>query len=188
MGRVVCEIKVINDGLNEVAFIPLGEEDIIFTAGELVEVVNESNNVSFEAKVLKNHGGKWLTIKIPPIINLINLRTEPRLEVKDSIKASQMTLATYGEEGVKRLIEKVGEVIDISANGASFEVQARRLDCFYKGEIVELKVSEKLTYLSRVKGRVVHKTLFNMKSGQERAYRIGVKFDKSINLTAIENS
>lgn len=57
-----------------------------------------------------------------------------------------------------------------------------------KGDHVEIMIFEKFPFLSQVKGKVVHKTIGNMMNKEQRSYKIGVKFNKKVNLSSLELS
>lgn len=185
-GRAVCEVKNVNQGLAEVSFIPIGEDPLPYTYGSEIRGINESNNVFFKARLEKNHAGKWITISIPIEFRMVNLRQNQRLNVDEKKLGTTPELASYAEDGVKKVMSFRGELKDISEIGASFEIEAQRLDGYYKGDIVELKASENYAYLSRVRGQVVHKTLFEEKRENMRRYRIGIRFQRPIDLKPLQ--
>lgn len=183
--RCVCEVKNINDGLGEVSFIPIGEDPLPFEQGKLIRGINEANNVFFEATVSNNHGGKWLTIKSPSHFRMVNLRQNPRVLVDNKKLGMNPELTSLGDDGMKRLMTFEGDLIDISTNGASLEILAPRLDGYFKGDIVELKASERYAFLSRVRGQVVHKTLYEERKGNLRKYRIGIRFHQNVDIASL---
>ncbi len=183
--RVVSEIKNINDGNGEISFVPISEDRFFCQQGETISCVNESNNISFQTKVIANHGNKWVTLEIPHSLKMINLRKSPRIVLKKQIKAREMKISSYGEEGLRKLMEHRGDVLDLSSMGAAFEISERRVDGYYKGDIVKIKISDKHSFLSNVDGMVVHKTLFHDLETDSRSYHIGVKFSKELDLTPI---
>lgn len=80
--RIVCEVKNINDGLDQVSFIPLSDDEQFEFAGEEnIKLVNEAGNISFSSTALKIHNKSWLTLRLPEEIRVINQRTEPRLKL-----------------------------------------------------------------------------------------------------------
>lgn len=183
--KIVCEIKVINDGLGEVSFIPLGEDLLLFNQGEEVSVINEGNNISFSATIVANHSNKWITIKIPEKLKMVNLRQTMRFEMPEKAISKNPKISSYGEDGLKKLMEFEGELVDISSAGAGFEIKARRIDGYYKGDVVRLKISDKHTYLSDIPGIVVHKTLCHVQDKESRSYRIGVRFTRKLDLSPV---
>ncbi|MCR9203866.1 MAG: PilZ domain-containing protein [Halobacteriovoraceae bacterium] len=185
-GRAVCEVKVVNSGLGEIGFVPIGEDLLIYDHGTEVKGINESNNVSFKAVVQKNHAGKWVTLSIPSEFRMVNLRRNQRHTVSEEKLGTKPELASYSEDGVKKVMSFQGILTDISEVGASFEIETQRLDGYYKGDVVELKASEKYSYLSRLRGQIVHKTLFEEKRDNLRRYRIGIRFHKPIDLKPIQ--
>lgn len=185
-GRAVCEVKVVNSGLGEIGFVTIGEDPLIYEPGNEIRGINESNNVFFKAEVQKNHAGKWVTLSIPSEFRMVNLRQTPRHTVSEEKLGTKPELASYSEDGVKKVMSFQGSLTDISELGASFEIETQRLDGYYKGDVVELKASEKYSYLSRLRGQVVHKTLYEEKRENLRRYRIGIRFQKGIDLTPIQ--
>jgi hypothetical protein len=185
-GRAVCEVKNVNSGLAEVSFTPIGEEPLAYEPGTEIRGINESNNVFFKAKVEKNHAGKWVTLSTPSEFRMVNLRQNSRMTVDEKKLGVTPELASYAEDGVKKVMSFEGSLRDISEIGASFEIEALRLDGYYKGDIVELKASEKFAYLSRLRGQVVHKTLFEEKRENLRRYRIGIRFQRPIDLGPLQ--
>ena len=78
-----------------------------------------------------------------------------------------------------------GKLTDLSEAGASFEIKGSSITGYYKGDYVELMITEKFPFLNQVKGKVVHKTIGNMMDKDERVYRIGIKFNKKLNLSPL---
>jgi hypothetical protein len=184
--RIVCEIKVINEGLGQISFVPLGEDELLFIEGETVYFINETNNISFKATALKNHNRSWLTLKMPEEVKVVNLRQSKRIILGEEVLDTPAKITSYGEDGVRALMENNGDCIDISETGAAFEIKASRIDGYYKGDHVELNISHKYSFLSNIRGKVVHKTLANMMDKENRKYRIGIKFNKSLDLSIIQ--
>ncbi|MCF8060532.1 MAG: PilZ domain-containing protein [Bacteriovoracaceae bacterium] len=184
--RIVCEIKNINEGLDQISFVPLGEDELLFSEDERVHFVNEANNVSFVTKAMKNHNKSWLTLELPTEIRVVNLRQNPRISLSNEVKDTPGRIVSFGEEGDRPLMENLGDCLDISETGASFEIKASRIDGYYKGDQVELSISKRFSFLSKVRGRVVHKSLAHMMDKENRTYRIGIKFDKELNLKPIQ--
>lgn len=183
--RYVCEIKNINDGQGEISFIPIGDEEVLLDTNMVIEGINEANNASFKTVIKANHGKKWLTLDLPEEMRLVNLRQFERLVIAQKVLGVDPVLSSYGEEGIKKLMSFKGDLIDMSSNGASFEITTSRLDGFFKGDHIELKASEKFSFLSRVKGVVVHKTIFENGTADSRCYRIGIKFKSHIDLSPV---
>jgi hypothetical protein len=179
--RCVGEIKHINDGLGQISFVPLDEDGLPFEEQELLSFVNESGNISFKATVIKNHGTKWLTTEIPKTLRLINLRQHERITPNKKHILASPIITSYGEDGLKKNASFVGELLDISETGVSILVKARRLDGLFRSDIVELKLSERHSFLSQIRGEVVHKSIVQL-TELERAYKIGVQFKKKQNI------
>lgn len=78
-----------------------------------------------------------------------------------------------------------GEVLDLSSTGISMKVCGARLDGYYRGDIVEVMISEKYPSMTKVRGKVVYKSIGNIFNEDNRHYRIGIKFDKSLNLSSL---
>lgn len=175
--KVVSELKNINGEQEEISIIPLDEELLEFPVDQEVVVVNESNNISFRAKVLKNHASKWITIEMPSSLKVVNLRKSKRVVPTKNL-SSVNWLISYGEDGITKKSQYEGAIIDISTSGVAFKIKARRLDGLYRGDHVEMNISEKISTLSRVRGSVVHKTIAYLSSPEERFIKIGVKFDR----------
>lgn len=187
--RVVCEIKQINQGQEQISFIPLSEDErFAFSGGQEVCFINEANNVSFKTRVLAIHNKSWLTLTLPSEVKIVNLRAIPRSTFPQKHLQGTSKIISFGEEGVRPLMNHEGRVLDISESGASFEVLASSLSGYYKGDHVEIMISEKFPFLSQVKGKVVHKTIGNMMNKEQRSYKIGVKFNKKVNLSPLELS
>lgn len=187
--RIVAEIKQINDGQNQLSFIPLSEEETFeFKVGETLDLINEANNISFQGEILAIHNKTWVTIKYPNEIKVVNLRAKERFMLSEKHLSGPSKIISFGEEGMKPLMNNTGSVLDLSEDGASFEIQSSALSGYYKGDIVELMVTEKFPFLTQVKGKVVHKTIGNMMNKEDRVYRIGIKFNKRLNLSPLQLS
>ncbi len=175
--KVVSELKHVNEEQEELAVIPLDDELLNFAIEEEVVIVNEANNISFRAKVLKNHASKWITLTMPDSIRVVNLRECKRyIPTQNLSQVNQIT--SYGEDGQRKKSQYDGSIIDISSSGAAFKVKIRRMDGLYRGDKVELNISESISSLSRVKGCVVHKSIANLSDSEARFIKIGIKFDK----------
>ncbi len=175
--KVVSELKHVNEEQEELAVIPLDDELLNFAVEEEVVIVNEANNISFRAKVLKNHASKWITLAMPESIRVVNLREYKRyIPTQNLSNVNQIT--SYGEDGQRKKSQYDGSIIDISASGAAFKVKTRRMDGLYRGDKVELNISESISALSRVRGCVVHKSIANLSDSDKRFIKIGIKFDK----------
>ncbi len=175
--KVVSELKNINEGLEEISVIPLDEELLNFAVDDEVIIVNESNNISFRAKVLKNHASKWITIKIPSSLKVVNLRENKRVVPTKNLSPVNWIIS-YGEDGRTKKAQYDGSIIDISSSGVAFKVRVRRLEGLYRGDQVEMNISESISTLSRVRGLVIHKTIAYLSSPEERFIKVGIKFDK----------
>lgn len=187
--RIVAEIKQINDGLNQVSFIPLSEEDEFeYKNEDFLQFINEANNISFKAEVVAIHSKKWVTVTYPPEIKVVNLREHKRFNIPDEHLSGSSKVNSFGEQGVKRLMGHDCKVIEISEFGASMEIKASGLDGYYKGDHVELMITEKFPFLTQLRGKVVHKTIANMMDRDARIYRLGVRFSKKINLDPLSLS
>ncbi len=185
--RVVCEIKNINDGLDQISFVPLGDEDVLlFEEGEELSLLNEAGNINCNTQTLKVHNKSWLTAELPKKLRMINQRSEARLALDERHKQGTTKISSYGEDGVKPLMNHEGEVLDFSSSGVSFKIEASRLDGYYRGDHVEVMVTEKYPFLSRVRGKVVYKSIAHMLEPGRRFYRLGIKFDKPVNLSSLQ--
>ncbi len=175
--KVVSELKHINDAQEEISIIPLDDELLNFPVGDEVVIVNESNNITFRSKVIKNHASKWITVSMPTSLKIINLRECKRVIPTKNLSPTNWIIS-YGEDGRNRKAQYEGSILDISTSGVAFKIKVRRLDGLYRGDQVEMNISESISNLSRVKGVVVHKTIAHLNSPEERYIKVGVRFDK----------
>ncbi len=182
--KIVTELKNVNQGLEEISIVPLDDEHLEFPVGTEVLIVNESNNISFQAKILKNHASKWISVHMPSAIKVVNLRESKRLIPSFHLSPTNWIIS-YGEDGLTKKSQYEGTVMDISSTGVAFKVKTRRMDGLYRGDKVEMNISESITALARVRGSVVHKTIANISSAQERFIKIGIKFDKNQAIDAL---
>lgn len=126
--RVVCEIKQINEGQEQISFIPLSDDErFAFAGGQEVCFINEANNVSFKTRVLAIHNKSWLTVTLPSQVKIVNLRAQLRSTFPQEHVKGTSKIISFGEEGVRPLMNYEGRVLDISESGASFEVLASTL-------------------------------------------------------------
>lgn len=184
--RIVCEVKNINDGLDQLSFTPISDEDKFeFAEGETLDVVNEAGNVNFTTTTLKLHNRSWLTVLFPKELRVVNQRVEPRIQLEEYQVKGRQKLTYYGEEGIKILMSHEGEVLDLSSSGLAMKVSGARLDGYYRGDIVEVMISEKYPFMTKVRGKVVYKSIANIFDEANRFYRIGIKFDKPLNLSSL---
>jgi hypothetical protein len=185
--RFVAEIKNINDGLDQISFVSLNEEGLPFKEGESLELINESGNISFQMVVLKNHGTKWLTGELPNAMKMINLRQCPRISPRPEHLLRKSSVTSYGEEGRQKGASFEAEVIDISDTGASLLIRARRLDGLFRADSVEMNLSKRHSFLSRIRGEVVHKSVAYSSDKDQRFYKVGVKFDSRQDISALHS-
>lgn len=173
--RIVSGLKNINDAQEEISIIPLNDELLDLPVGRDIIIVNESGNVSFSGRVLKNHALKWITISLPSVLDIANLRAAKR-DIPTRNLSSTNRMMCYGEDGITKMGHYEGTIIDISATGVAFKFKVRRLDGLYRGDQVEMNISENISSLSRVRGTVIHKSIAFLKSPEDRFIKVGVKF------------
>ena len=181
----VCQIKNINSGLNEISFIKVGDDDLPFENNSTINAVNDSDNIFFISSVIRNHGNKMITISIPSKLTLKNLRRHHRYSIPQERLGIIPELTSYGPDGIRKLMSFEGKLVDISQSGASFEIETSILTGFFRGDIVELKASEKYSYLNKLMGVIVHKTISELTKKTLRRYRLGIQFKKEIDLSPI---
>lgn len=185
--RIVCEVKNINDGLDQISFVPLGDDDQFeFIEGDTIKLINEAGNISFSGSTLKVHNKSWMTLSFPKELRVINQRIEQRKKLESHQITGIPTLFYYGEDGIKILMSHKAEVLDLSSSGISMKVSGARLDGYYRDDIVEVMITEKYPFLTKVRGKVVYKSIANIFDEDNRFYRIGIKFDKSLNLSPLQ--
>ena len=182
--KIVSELKNVNEGFEELSLVPLDDEDFSFLPDEEVVVVNESNNISFRSTVLKNHASKWITIKMPTSLKLVNLRHSKRYIPSKNLSPTNWIIS-YGEFGDTKKSQFEATVLDISSTGTSMKVKSRRMDGLFRGDVVEVNISENISSLSRVRGLVVHKTMANISKPEDRFVKVGIKFDSRQEVTGL---
>lgn len=175
--RVVSELKNINEAQEEISLIPLNNELLDLAVGTEVVIVNESGNISFSGKVLKSHASKWITLPLPSSLKVVNLRQSKR-HIPTKNLSSTNWMISYGEDGRSKMGRYEGLILDISPTGVAFKFNVRRLDGLYRGDQVEMNISEKISALSRVRGTVIHKSIALLNSPEERFIKVGIMFDK----------
>ena len=179
--KILAKLKHINDALNEFALVPYDESEQAsdFPVGSEVTITNESSNVFLDTVVHKNHAHKWLTFNLPSELKVVNLRIGQRYKPIRNLSPNNWIIS-YGEEGLTKKSQYEGEILDISTNGMSLKIKARRLDGLYRGDQVEVNISEEVAALSRVKGSVVHKSSAKVVvSGEfEKYIKVGIRFSK----------
>lgn len=174
--RVVTELKNINEAQEEISLIPLNNELLELPVDGEVVVVNESGNISFSGKVLKNHASKWITLALPNSLKVVNLRQSKRFTPTRNLSPINWMIS-YGEDGRTKMRRYEGSIIDISPTGVAFKFNVRRLDGLYRGDQVEMNISEKISSLSRLRGTVIHKSIALLNSPDDRFIKVGVKFE-----------
>lgn len=180
--RCVCEVSNVNPGLLQFSLTPLDDEELPFEKGQTATIINEAGNICFKSLVLFIHGKKVMTLEIPMKISLVNLRQDPREILQKKDLNSNPTISTLGPDGQRILATFDVAITDVSQTGIGLEINARRLDSLFKDDIVELKVSNTIAALGKVRGKVVHKSIQNVESPDKRKYRVGVQFLEKITL------